>query len=254
MIIQQIRNATIIIEYADKRILVDPMLSKKGSMPPFPFSAHQDQYNPLHDLPISVEEILTNTDVVLLTHLHYDHIDKAAYELMPKNIRILLQDERDMQVVASHGFRNVEIVGDNTKVGEVSICKAESQHGNFIMKHLAGHTSGYIMTHSEEKTLYLAGDTIWYSGVKRNLEKFNPEVIIVNAGGNSFHLGGPVIMDDKDVVALMKAVPNAKVFATHLEGVNHNKVTRDVLRNRATKAGIIDRLYIPEDGERVENI
>lgn len=38
MNIQQVRNATIIAEYGGKKILVDPMLGKKGSMPPFPFS------------------------------------------------------------------------------------------------------------------------------------------------------------------------------------------------------------------------
>ena len=37
MKIQQIRNATIIIEYAGKRILVDPMLGEKGSFTPFLF-------------------------------------------------------------------------------------------------------------------------------------------------------------------------------------------------------------------------
>ena len=52
MKIQQIRNATIIIEYAGKRFLVDPMLGKKGSFAPFPFSHHQELRNPLHDLPI----------------------------------------------------------------------------------------------------------------------------------------------------------------------------------------------------------
>ena len=32
MNIQQVRNATIIVEYGGKKILVDPMLGKKGSM------------------------------------------------------------------------------------------------------------------------------------------------------------------------------------------------------------------------------
>lgn len=35
MKIQQIRNATIIIEYSGKRFLVDPVLGEKGSSAPF---------------------------------------------------------------------------------------------------------------------------------------------------------------------------------------------------------------------------
>lgn len=79
MKIQQIRNATIIIEYAGKRFLVDPVLGEKGSFAPFPFSHHQELRNPLHDLPMKAEEIVNNIDCVLLTHLHLDHIDNTAY-------------------------------------------------------------------------------------------------------------------------------------------------------------------------------
>lgn len=228
------------------------MLGKKGSMPPFPFSRNQHLRNPLHELPFPVEEMLKGVDVVLLTHLHDDHIDEAAYEMIPKDMRFLVQDENNRQVVMSHGFNHVEVVGDNTRVGEVSIQKAESQHGNFIMKYPAGHTAGYVFTHPQEKTLYHAGDTIWYAGVKRNLKRFRPKVITLNAGGNSFRLGGRVIMNDEDVVKVAAAAPDAKLFVTHLEGVNHNSVTREMVRKRAEVAGILNRVFIPEDGETVE--
>ena len=95
MNIQQVRNATIIAEYGGKKILVDPMLGKKGSMPPFPFSRNQHLRNPLHELPFPVEEMLKGVDAVLLTHLHDDHIDEAAYEIIPKDMRFLVQDENN---------------------------------------------------------------------------------------------------------------------------------------------------------------
>lgn len=59
----------IIIEYAGKRFLVDPVLGEKGSFAPFPFSNHQELRNPLHDLPVKAEEIVNSIDCVLLTHL-----------------------------------------------------------------------------------------------------------------------------------------------------------------------------------------
>lgn len=36
MNIKQIRNATLIIEYAGKKFLVDPVFADKGTYPPFP--------------------------------------------------------------------------------------------------------------------------------------------------------------------------------------------------------------------------
>ena len=110
MKIQQIRNATIIIEYAGKRFLVDPMLGGKGSFAPFPFSHHQKLRNPLHDLPMKAEDIVHNIDCVLLTHLHLDHIDDAAYKLLSKSVHIFVQDEQDRNTVLSHGFTHVEIM------------------------------------------------------------------------------------------------------------------------------------------------
>ena len=90
--------------------------------------------------------------------------------------------------------------------------------------------------------------------MKRNLKCFRPEVIILNAGGNGFQLGVRVIMNDEDVVKVAAAAPNAKLFVTHLEGVNHNSVTREMVRKRAEAAGILNRVFIPEDGEKVENL
>ena len=69
-----------------------------------------------------------------------------------------------------------------------------------------------------------------------------------------FHLGGRVIMNDEDVVKVAAAAPDAKIFVTHLEGVNHNSVTHEMVRKRAKVAGILDRVFIPEDGEMVEDL
>ncbi len=121
MKIQQIRNATIIIEYAGKRFLVDPMLGEKGSFAPFPFSHHQELRNPLHDLPMKAEEIVNNIDCVLLTHLHLDHIDNTAYELLNKKVHIFVQDEQDRKTVMKHGFTNVEIIGEDSRFGDIRL-------------------------------------------------------------------------------------------------------------------------------------
>lgn len=56
------------------------------------------------------------------------------------------------------------------------------------------------------------------------------------------------------MVKVAAAAPDAKIFVTHLEGVNHNSVTREMVRSRAKVAGILDRVFIPEDGEMVEDL
>lgn len=60
---------------------------------------------------------------------------------------------------------------------------------------------------------------------------------------------GRLIMDDKDVAEVVKAMPKAKVIASHMDTVSHAMLTRETLKEKLTEAGIADKVLIPEDGE-----
>lgn len=51
MKLTQIRNATLKVEYAGKKFLIDPMLSVKGAFPGFPGTLNSHVANPMVDLP-----------------------------------------------------------------------------------------------------------------------------------------------------------------------------------------------------------
>jgi L-ascorbate metabolism protein UlaG (beta-lactamase superfamily) len=51
MKIHHFRNATLVIESGDHHILIDPMLSDKGRLPPFAHWRHKPRPNPTVDLP-----------------------------------------------------------------------------------------------------------------------------------------------------------------------------------------------------------
>ena len=236
MQITQIRNATVIIEYGGKRFLIDPMLGAKGSFAPFPFTGNK-YCNPIVELPFTIEKILSGIDAVIVTHTHTDHIDRQALEAMDKDISIFVQDDNDASFMTKHGFSNVNILNEETEFGDVTLYKTPGKHGAFPMILLAGHTCGVVFKHKEEKTLYVTGDTIWYRGVAESLEKHCPEVVLVNAGGNKFNGFRPVIMHEKDVLEVHRHVPDSTLVATHLEGVNHNTVTRQALCKFAKEKG-----------------
>lgn len=253
MKITQIRNATIILEYSGLRFLVDPMLGPRGSFPPFPM-AKDKRRNPLEELPFSVDRILNNIDAVIITHTHADHLDESALNAIPKDKKIFVQNRKDQELFTRRGFGNVEILKENTVFGNIKMTKTKSRHGKFPLIMIAGHTCG-VMFHSKlERPLYLMGDTIWYDGVKETIDTYKPEVIIVNAGGNKFRGFHHVIMNDEDVVKLHKYSPDADIVATHLEGVNHNTVTRKMLRDISMEFGFSDKLFIPDNGETIQFI
>lgn len=247
--ILQIRNATVVIEYAGKRFLIDPMLSKKGTYPPFPNSLRQDQKNPLVELPIPVEKVIEGIDAVFLSHLHLDHYDDAAKEILPKSIKIFVQDETDKKKIESGSFTNVEVLTENTNFQGVQLCKTKAQHGRGEILKLAGHVCGIVFKHPKEKTLYIAADTVWYEGVQEAIDLHKPEIIVVNGGDNQFLNSGSLIMGKNDIYEVYNAAPKAKIIVVHMEAVNHYTLSREELKAFINEKRISSNVLVPDDGE-----
>ncbi|WP_455931258.1 MBL fold metallo-hydrolase [Priestia aryabhattai] len=249
MQIKQIRNATIIVEYADKKFLIDPMLAEKGTYPAFPNTIRQDQRNPIVNLPISVEQII-NVDAVILTHLHLDHFDEAAQKILPKDIKMFVQNEEEAKEVRNVGFQDVEVLQEDTVFEGIQLAKTKGEHGRGeeLLK-LMGKVCGVVFKHSSEKTLYVAGDTVWYEGVQEELDTHTPDIIIVNGGDNQIPKFGSLIMGKEDIYEVYKAAPDAKVIVVHMEAVNHWGLSREELKDFMKEKEMDSRVLVPDDGE-----
>ncbi|NQX64197.1 MBL fold metallo-hydrolase [Paenibacillus qinlingensis] len=248
MKVSQIRNATLIIEYAGKKFLVDPFLGKKGAYIPFPNSLRQDQFNPLVSLPISIENII-NVDAVIVTHLHLDHFDDAAKEVLSKDIKMFVQNEEDAAETRNAGFQNVEVLQEDTSFEGIQLIKTKGQHGRGEIIKLAGLVCGIVFKHYNEKTLYVAGDTVWYDAVQEVIEIHKPEVIAVNGGDNQFLQGGSLIMGKDDIYEVYKSAPSATIIVSHMEAVNHWTLSRKELKSYIQEKGILSNVFVPDDGE-----
>ncbi|WP_416723177.1 MBL fold metallo-hydrolase [Bacillus stercoris] len=249
MEIQQIRNATLVVEYAGKKFLIDPMLAEKGAYPPFPNAPRQDQNNPLVELPTSVDNIIKDVDAVIVTHLHYDHWDEAAKEVLPKDIKLFSQNEEDATEIRNAGFKNVEVLTKDTVFEGIQLIKTKGEHGRGEILKLAGLVCGVVFKHQSEKTLYIAGDTVWYDAVQEEIDTHQPEIIVVNGGDNQFYEGGSLIMGKEDIYETYKAAPNAKIIVSHMEAVNHWGLSKEELKSFIKEKGIASDVLVPEDGE-----
>jgi L-ascorbate metabolism protein UlaG (beta-lactamase superfamily) len=249
---QQLRNATIVIEYAGKKILVDPMLAEKGSVPGFGGTINSHIANPTVDLPISIDEIL-DVDAVIVTHIHPDHWDEAAIKLVPKDMLIFTQNEKDAAEIRTQGFSNVRALGESTVFDDITLIKTPGRHGGEETMEkfgeLLGHVSGVVFKHPGEKTFYIAGDTVWYEGVEENLKKYKPDIVVLNSGDAQVLGYEPIIMDKEDVYEVYKAAPKATIIASHMESVNHAMLSRKELREFISEKGMTQRVLVPEDGE-----
>jgi L-ascorbate metabolism protein UlaG (beta-lactamase superfamily) len=249
MRVQQIRNATLVVEYAGKKFLIDPLLADKGVYPPFPNSLRQnEQFNPLVSLPISLDNII-NVDAVITTHLHLDHFDDAAKEVLPKDIKMFVQNEEDANEVRNAGFRNVEVLHEDTIFDGIHLMKTKGEHGRGEILRIAGSVCGVVFNHPNEKTLYVAGDTVWYEAVQEEIETHKPEIIVINGGDNQFVGSGSLIMGKDDIYEVYKAAPDAIIIASHMEAVNHWTLSREELKSFIDEKGISSNVLVPDDGE-----
>ncbi len=253
--IQQIRNATVKITYGDTTFLVDPMLATKGTYPGFENTYRSNLRNPLVDLPESVDQVISGVDAIIVTHTHLDHWDDAAQKALPKDIPLFTQHESDAALIRSQGFDSVRVLTDEDEFGGVKLTKTGGQHGTdemYAVPELAkplGEAMGVVFRAKGYKTIYLAGDTIWRKEVDQAIEKFKPEIIVLNAGkAKMTGFEGSIIMGEEDVYRATQVTKSAQIVAVHMDAVNHMSLTRKELRDFAKKKGIDNRVDVPEDG------
>ncbi len=247
--IRLIRNATLTIQYAGKKILVDPLLAAKGAYKPFAY----EERNPTVDLPLSVDDIIENVDLVLVTHTHSDHLDAVAKEVLPGDVKIINQPA-DEEYFKKTEFTNTETLQDHILWNDIHIYRTGGKHGSGEIGKRMGTVSGFVLKSKGQPTVYIVGDSIWTEEVEQALENHQPDVIIANTGGARFpgYEETPILMDEVQTISLIKASGKAKVIAVHMEALDHCITTRSSLQREADLLNIgKEKLFIPKDGEQI---
>jgi L-ascorbate metabolism protein UlaG (beta-lactamase superfamily) len=225
-----VRHATLLLETSHGRVLVDPMLRAAGTTPAIENTPNQKP-NPLVELPLPPADVVAGVDLCIVTHLHSDHFDDAADEVLPRDVPILTQPE-SADALAARGFTNVS-------VEHAAIPMTRGRHGTGEIGEAMGAVSGWVVD-----GVYIAGDTIWCDEVRDALERHRPRAIVLNASGARFNVGDPIVMDADDVRSV-RAATSAPIAVVHLEAINHCLEPRSAYRG-------IDGVHIPGDGETIE--
>ncbi len=256
---RQIRSATSIVTFGGRRFLIDPMLSPANTYPPVPDAPVSGQGNPTYDLPCEVETLF-DVDAIIVTHWHFDHFDDLAMKILPKNHPLFLQSEEEAALAAEKGFTDTRILAEEgSAFFDVFLYKTPCDHGRTDPVTLRAYremgitekASGVVFaSHREKSAFYLAGDSVYFPGIDDTIEKFAPQVIAVNAAGAQYPLGHPILMNQYDILALMRAHPDPDVIATHVDGVSHATVSRTLLRQFRQDRDL-EKLHIPDDLEEL---
>ncbi|MEO1443384.1 MAG: MBL fold metallo-hydrolase, partial [Chloroflexota bacterium] len=247
------RNATLILNYAGKRLLVDPFFAPQHALPSF---AGVSQ-NPTVDLPMPIEEITAGTDAVFVTHTHGDHFGPVAQDKLDKLLPLFCQPV-NADAIREAGFTAVTPVDDETEWEGITITRTGGHHGRGGVTEIMGPVSGFVLRAKNEPTLYIVGDSVLVDEVRESIRTHNPDIIVTNSGGAMWDdPDNPgertyILMDATETIKIARFAPGASIVAVHMEALDHCTVTRAELRAAADAAGVPPhRIIIPAEGEFV---
>ncbi|MEL1254287.1 MBL fold metallo-hydrolase [Flavobacterium sp. DGU38] len=253
MKLHHLRNATLVIETEKHVILVDPMLGKRKTIPPFTLFRYPPKRNPLTALPKNSREILSKVTHCLITHLHPDHLDKAGEVFLKRKSIPVICSVKDEKKITQRGLTVIQTLDywkpQNFLDGKITGIPAVHGYG-FISK-LMGNVMGFFIELLNEKTIYISSDTIFTDDVQKVLIELKPDIATVACGTARLDFGQPLLMRMNDILKFAALAP-WKVFANHLEALNHCPTKREELKKALAENNLLSKTAVPNDGECVE--
>lgn len=111
-----------------------------------------------------------------------------------------------------------------------------------------GNVMGFHIQFDQGKSIYISSDTVYTNDVDRVFSELKPDLSVLAAGSAQFDFGGPLLMNDADIIRFTQNAPG-KVYANHMESVNHCPTTREKLRALLAQNNLQDKSIIPDDGD-----
>ena len=142
-------HATVLIELDGVRLLTDPVLR--------PRLWHLRRRVPLDAVPSS-----KTIDAALVSHLHFDHLDKPSLRLLGRDVTLVVPVGARRLVRGFTDVREVD-VGDEVRIGDVTIHATHAEHEGHRLMLRSAPSLGFLVSGSQR--IYFAGDTDLFEGM-----------------------------------------------------------------------------------------
>lgn len=246
-----IRHGSHLLHYKNITLLIDPVLANKGAYAPIP-TKDRCENNPIVELPFDLD-FLKDIDAILITHLHNDHFDKYAQEILDKDLPIICHPI-DAEKIKGFGFKHVHPINDDFMIfKDIKLSVTRGRHGHGLTAKAMGHVCGFVLEDrseiSSEPKVYIIGDSIWYQEIAKTLNAHNPDIIIVFAGEARLGRAKPITMSTYDIDQIATTLLDARIVVIHMEAWNHCFLTKKSLRSYLENKNYQHRISVPENGE-----
>jgi L-ascorbate metabolism protein UlaG (beta-lactamase superfamily) len=140
-------HATVVVDLDGERIVTDPVLRRRVA----------------HLLRARAAAVPADATAVLVSHLHYDHLDVPSLRAFARELPVLLPRGGARLLRGFGDLREVE-PGDSVRIGELRVDAVEADHdGRRRPGGARGPALGYVLRGS--RSVYFAGDTDLFAGM-----------------------------------------------------------------------------------------
>jgi N-acyl-phosphatidylethanolamine-hydrolysing phospholipase D len=158
-------HATVLIQIADKFVLTDPV-----------FTDTVGQVSKRLVEPGIAVESLPPLDVVLVSHMHFDHLSLGSLDRIEKRVKDLIVPQRGLVYVPGFSFRTWELATwESWEKDGLRVTAAPVRHNGFRYgldgEWMTTSYTGYVIEYAG-RTVYFGGDTAESRGFRAARERF----------------------------------------------------------------------------------
>jgi L-ascorbate metabolism protein UlaG (beta-lactamase superfamily) len=174
-------HSSFLIKVNDAYWLIDPVFSERAS--PFSFIGPKR----FHDTPIQIAD-LPQIKGVIISHNHYDHLDKAAIKSLVSKVETFVVPLGVGNDLVDWGVEPNDILEldwwQSVKVGELTLTSTPAQHfsGRGLSDGNQTLWSSWVIK-SKNHSLFYSGDSGYFDGFAKIGEKYGPfDLSIIETG------------------------------------------------------------------------
>jgi L-ascorbate metabolism protein UlaG (beta-lactamase superfamily) len=200
----------------------------------------------LHDLP--------EIDLVLVTHAHFDHLDRKTLRQIAEDQPIVVPFEVG-NLVHDLGFRSVHELHywESFTEGPVKITLTPCHHWGARMLHDSHRGFGGFIIEAGGRTIFHCGDTAYFDGFKEIGERFEIDVALLPIGAYDPPSGREVHMNPEEAVQAFLDLKARRMVPMHYGTFRLSYEPMDEpptrLREHAEKQGLAERIAFMTEGE-----